>query len=687
MFPCSYLPVVFLLVAVFKGMATDPIAHNSTSDGGTSTTPATSHMSRIENSSSSINHSSTTEHSTASVATTTIDNATVGSTTTKSSFTQPETTSFQPTPESSTTTATVNSPVTENSNLTTRSPDVSPSAATSGTAMSTAIQETSRPTNTMSGNTTASSGTTPTSTTTTSTGTTITGTTQRPTGVTTNNSSTTPTSTTISTGTNTTIITQRPTDVTTNNSSTTPMATTISTGTTITGTTQQPTGVTTTNSSTTPTSTTISTGTNTTSITQRPTDVTPNNSSTTPMATTTISTGTNTTSITQRPTDVTINNSSTTPTSATTISTGTTVTRTTQRPTDTTAVPPVSPVIVCPTVPCPIESVCLNGTCQCLSGSFLVNGRCAAAQVFPGQLHLTSLTFQKNMSNRASEIFQTTAAQISKALRDALKNQPGYKQSDVVQLEPGSVRATVNNIFENTTATQESVAQAITEAITNPANDLFANATFTGTNLCTQQPLPCDVSTTMCTNAKGQAVCSCKEGYISILYSNTSCRMCPSGQRAERDVCQPCAFGYAGFNCNDSALLAVVIVSCVLGALLIIVLALLAYCYWSGCARSKTDYSSSPYSSGDLNQPWPTGVTPIPRATTNREAASPIEMSEGSGTRTPVEKTHQTNGSTGSYDLSPEGMNTFKGKNPSRYSYLVQGHENPYFLPGDGKDN
>lgn len=42
---------------------------------------------------------------------------------------------------------------------------------------------------------------------------------------------------------------------------------------------------------------------------------------------------------------------------------------------------------------------------------------------------------------------------------------------------------------------------------------------------------------------------------------------------------------------------------------------------------------------------------------------------------------------TGSYDLNPEGMMTFKGKNTSRYSYLVQGHENPYFLPGDEKKN
>lgn len=41
----------------------------------------------------------------------------------------------------------------------------------------------------------------------------------------------------------------------------------------------------------------------------------------------------------------------------------------------------------------------------------------------------------------------------------------------------------------------------------------------------------------------------------------------------------------------------------------------------------------------------------------------------------------------GSYDLNPEQMETFKGKNTSRYSYLVQGHENPYFLPGDERKN
>lgn len=272
-------------------------------------------------------------------------------------------------------------------------------------------------------------------------------------------------------------------------------------------------------------------------------------------------------------------------------------------------------------------------------------------------------------------------------LREALKNQPGYKQSDVVQLEPGSVQATVNNIFDNTTATKESVNQAINEAIANPSNGLLANATFIGINLCMQEPLPCEFSTTTCRNSNGQAACSCKEGYIAILYSNTSCSVCLSGQRAVGNVCQLCAFGYAGLNCNDSSLLAVVIISCMLGALLIIVLALLIYCYCRGFTRSKQDYSSSPYSSGDLNKPWPTGITPIPRASMNLEAAPPIEMSEGGIARVLVDKKHPTNGLSGSYDLNPVGMNTFKDQDPSRYTYLVQGHENPYFLAEEGKED
>lgn len=306
------------------------------------------------------------------------------------------------------------------------------------------------------------------------------------------------------------------------------------------------------------------------------------------------------------------------------------------------------------------------------------------------------------MRNRSSQIFQRTAANISTALREVFKNERGYRRSDIVRLEPGSVQATVHNIFEDTDATQESVDQSIQEAIDAGSNELFKNASFTGLDLCKQEPLPCEATTTSCTPIAGRAVCSCKDGYITTIYSNSTCRACPSGQRAVGNTCQPCAFGYAGFNCNDSALLAVVVVSCVLGGvLLILVLGWLIYFYCRGHSKRAADQNSSPYASTNLNQPWPagiTGITPIPRASTNWDSAPSIELTEGGSTHTLVDKKHQTNGlgfqlkqdrwrKTGSYDLNPEGMKTFKGKNPSRYSYLVQGHENPYFLPGDERKN
>ncbi|XP_028310977.1 protein HEG isoform X2 [Gouania willdenowi] len=343
------------------------------------------------------------------------------------------------------------------------------------------------------------------------------------------------------------------------------------------------------------------------------------------------------------------------------------------------------PLIACPSSPCPAQSICLDGACQCLTGDYLENGQCQSARVFTGQLHLVSLTFEEDMRNRSSSIFQKTSADISAELNNILKNQSGYIRSDVVQLTPGSVQATVNNIFRTTAAvTQDSVNQAIIDNI-NGSHGLLANASYTDTDPCGQIPFHCDVSTTTCISRDGLAFCSCMEGYTSIVYSNTSCKACPSGQKADGDQCQPCPFGYAGFNCSDSALLAVVIVSCVLGGiLLILVLGLLIYCCWRTSSNSKADHTTSPYA-GDLNQSWPSGVTPIPRANSNWSYTPSMEMTEGGSTNTLVEKKQYSNGSSGSYDLNPEKMKTFKGKNPSRYSYLVQGHENPYFLPGDEK--
>uniref|UniRef100_A0A3P9IU29 SEA domain-containing protein n=1 Tax=Oryzias latipes TaxID=8090 RepID=A0A3P9IU29_ORYLA len=383
--------------------------------------------------------------------------------------------------------------------------------------------------------------------------------------------------------------------------------------------------------------------------------------------------------------------SNTTLTSAATISTvltisnDPTITVTTIRPTDNTFSTASTPT-VCPAFPCPFGSVCLNGTCQCISGSYLSNGQCVQAQVFPGSLRVTSLTFDVQMSDRTSSKFRDTSANITAALRDALKNEPGYIKSDVIQLQAGSVVASVNNIFENTNASEESFKQIIDEAISK-STGLLKNATFESTLLCEQVPVPCEAASTVCTNQNGRAVCSCNEGYISTVFSNTSCKACPSGQTAVGNKCEPCSFGYAGFNCNDSSLLAVVIISVVLGGvLLILVLALLIYCCWGRCSCRRPNFGSSPYNE-DLSKSWPADITPIPRATLSWDTAGAIEMTEGGSTNTLVEKNHHSNGLSASYDLNTDDMKTFKGKNTSRYSYLVEGHENPYFLPGDENKN
>uniref|UniRef100_A0A3P9M478 SEA domain-containing protein n=1 Tax=Oryzias latipes TaxID=8090 RepID=A0A3P9M478_ORYLA len=340
--------------------------------------------------------------------------------------------------------------------------------------------------------------------------------------------------------------------------------------------------------------------------------------------------------------------SNTTLTSAATISTvltisnDPTITVTTIQPTDSTFSTAPTPT-VCPAFPCPFGSVCLNGTCQCISGSYLSNGQCVQAQVFPGSLRVTSLTFDVQMSDRTSSKFRETAANITAALRDALKNEPGYIKSDVIQLQAGSVVASVNNIFENTNASEESFKQIIDDAISK-STGLLKNATFESTLLCEQVPVPCEAASTVCTNQNGRAVCSCNEGYISTVFSNTSCKACPSGQTAVGNTCKPCSFGYAGFNCNDSSLLAVVIISVVLGGvLLILVVALLIYCCWGRCSCRRPIFGSSPYNE-DLSKSWPADITPIPRATLSWDTAGAIEMTEGGSTNTLVEKNHHSNG-------------------------------------------
>ncbi|KAG7492159.1 hypothetical protein MATL_G00012370 [Megalops atlanticus] len=398
---------------------------------------------------------------------------------------------------------------------------------------------------------------------------------------------------------------------------------------------------------------------------------------TTPHQTTT--TGSNTTTVSTNDTsNTTAIPSTSSPTNGT--NNATTIPITTVRPTNRPQ--------ACSSNPCPFDSICVEMfstfTCRCLAGSFFDKGSCVPAKVFPGDLHLTKLEFTEKMSDTSSREFQETALKIEEMLRKALKTQNGYIKSTVLQLRKGSVIATVDNIYDRSSnATQNTSTTAINEFISTCGSNCgpLENATFKETALCQQNPSPCDTDTTECSSGNGGiASCTCKSGYISSQFSNTSCMACPSGQKAVNNMCVPCPFGYAGFNCSDSALLAVVVISCVLGGLLLILLLVFLFCC---CRTSHKEISyNSPYPAHEVQGQWSTQQMPkIPRATANPNwEPTQLEMTESGSTRALVAKDRPRNGAMALYDVSTDDLRTFKDKNPSRYSYLVQGQDNPYFV-------
>lgn len=287
------------------------------------------------------------------------------------------------------------------------------------------------------------------------------------------------------------------------------------------------------------------------------------------------------------------------------------------------------------------------------------------------------------MENPESPIFKTTAKQIVDALGSALRKDPSYIESRVLELRSGSVIASVDNIYQLNSATnQKSFEADLKESIDCNNCGLLGGAEFNDTDLCQMKPKPCDLDTTECYTSDGIVSCPCQTGYIRSNFSQRSCSACPSGQKAKDNACVKCPFGYSGFNCNDSSLLAVVVISCVLGGLLLILL--LAFIIY-GSRTKKKDYSSPYPPAQETRTTWSNDNIPkIPRASANISAQwdpTQLEMTESGSTRALVTKERPGNGMMGSYD----DMRTFTSKNQSRYSYLVQGQDNPHFISDDGR--
>eukprot|EP00062_Callorhinchus_milii_P015956 gi/632967049/ref/XP_007899757.1/ PREDICTED: mucin-13 [Callorhinchus milii] len=336
----------------------------------------------------------------------------------------------------------------------------------------------------------------------------------------------------------------------------------------------------------------------------------------------------------------------------------------------------LQPADHCAKTTCPPYSKCqnlyLSFTCICPPGlAFSLNDSCLPARIFPGTLHLKNKKFSEAMKQKNSKEFHSLANKIQNLMKNIFADEPNYLKSIVRKLEKGSVEVHLDTLFGLASkVTEDSIHRKINNFIKNctDCGPLSIGDTYSGESICHRNY--CDINTTKCKNKDGLVSCDCLPGYYKFTPSDRSCKACTSGFKLVNGICVKCPFGYRGFNCNESFLLAVVVISCVLGCLLLLFI-LIAACLWCKKSTSNSSCGSQDYVM------WPKADVPkIPRVTMNWESHQ-LEMQENGSTNSLTDS--------GRTAEKTEGLKTFKGKQPSRYTYLCQGQENPYYISDEKK--
>ncbi|KAG1941076.1 protein HEG [Pimephales promelas] len=342
----------------------------------------------------------------------------------------------------------------------------------------------------------------------------------------------------------------------------------------------------------------------------------------------------------------------------------------------------------CASSPCVGDSICEERfgpsfACICRPGLVYLESGCTQTKVFPGKLTLKR-DFASEMDDKASKLFQETAEEIEKALQKILYDDNGYLNSTVVKLSSGSIIADVQNFYDlKSTATFDKVEELIQKNIINEIPQVDG---FQRDSLCKSI---CDNDTTTCEEGlSGTAKCTCKEGYISSEFTSSTCLSCPNGKKAVNGECKTCPFGFSGFNCSESYLLIVVVVSTVLGVLLIICIVALIFVSCrdqKDSSSDKVDFSSN-YGNTELHKP--AGVPRIPRANPDASwKSNNLEMTNSGSNQALV--TRDRPESKALYSDYEESM-SYRGQVPPGYSGhsgrgAENGVQNPYFRQDDDR--
>ncbi|XP_032262143.1 mucin-13 [Phoca vitulina] len=339
------------------------------------------------------------------------------------------------------------------------------------------------------------------------------------------------------------------------------------------------------------------------------TATTTTSTTTTPSTTPTTLASSNSTTTTPSTTPTTLASSnSTTTTPSTTPTTLASSTSTTATPTPSTSVSVSIPRNPCQGAPCKGGSSCvtLNDThiCLCTLGYYYNSSTCKKGKLFPGSIRV-KVSEVSGLGDENSVAYQRLHIQITNFFKNAFDNSDyGQTVIDKVSTSPSArsaVRAgdktavvEVLNIFTETTKESEkTVSQSIRKAIQNSSGDI---AGYNPQTLCDYYGCEKENEHDDCSNG---LLCKCKQGMerpnpqvpvcvvpavkcpdtcnadnneqclVNKSGGNPECVCLPGYKKDDRGVCQECAFGYSGVNCEDNFQLILTVVGSIGGALIL----------------------------------------------------------------------------------------------------------------------
>lgn len=261
--------------------------------------------------------------------------------------------------------------------------------------------------------------------------------------------------------------------------------------------------------------------------------------------------------------------------------------------------PPYTSALYClQDADCPPFTLCtdLRGLhmCQCHLGSYLHPYLgCVTARTFPARIPVSSFFWDETSVNRTvhrdnedgmrrAEVVQQDILHVALLFRNVLSHIPGYLSTSIadVQLDEGLV--TIVHSFSTLYAvSEEDVWRALTVSsllCTEPHSGCVSPLTsddYQGLSLC--DFAMCDSSSSDCHSHGGLVTCECRRGYYKFSPTDRSCRACGSGFQRTGSGCERCPIGFAGFNCEEPYLLAVIVESCLGCVLLVSLITLLVF--------------------------------------------------------------------------------------------------------------